>query len=195
MVLRVKLLIVLVLIASSLYITDTVDAHPGRIDSNGGHTCRTNCERWGYDYGEYHYHGGSGASSATTYTPPPAAAPTPTPAPVYTAPKPPTSSNTIPSTTTTPTSTPVSTKEKADYSWLWGVGLLGLFGWGWYADGKKKHKSSTPNTYYRPSGSVAPTLGTCPRCGGALRRINGRRGPFYGCSNFHTKNCRYTKSV
>jgi len=33
-------------------------AHPGRTDSKGGHTCRTNCtERWGLKYGEYHYHG------------------------------------------------------------------------------------------------------------------------------------------
>lgn len=31
-------------------------AHPGRTDSNGGHTCRTNCEKWGYEYLEYHYH-------------------------------------------------------------------------------------------------------------------------------------------
>lgn len=31
-------------------------AHPGRTDSSGGHTCRTNCPSWGYNYGEYHYH-------------------------------------------------------------------------------------------------------------------------------------------
>ena len=31
-------------------------AHPGRTDANGGHTCRTNCEKWGLQYGEYHYH-------------------------------------------------------------------------------------------------------------------------------------------
>ena len=34
------------------------EAHPGRTDSSGGHTCRTNCESWGLGYGEYHYHGG-----------------------------------------------------------------------------------------------------------------------------------------
>jgi len=33
-------------------------AHPGNTDSNGGHYCWTNCEEWGYDYGEYHYHNG-----------------------------------------------------------------------------------------------------------------------------------------
>lgn len=31
-------------------------AHPGGTDSSGGHTCRTNCEDWGLQYGEYHYH-------------------------------------------------------------------------------------------------------------------------------------------
>jgi len=31
-------------------------AHPGRTDFNGGHTCRTNCEKWGLKYDEYHFH-------------------------------------------------------------------------------------------------------------------------------------------
>ncbi|MEK7528760.1 MAG: YHYH domain-containing protein [Patescibacteria group bacterium] len=31
-------------------------AHPGRTDSKGGHHCRTNCEKWGYEYGSYHFH-------------------------------------------------------------------------------------------------------------------------------------------
>lgn len=38
-------------------------AHPGRTDANGGHTCRTNCEKWGLEYGEYHYHNGGTRSS------------------------------------------------------------------------------------------------------------------------------------
>lgn len=48
-------------------------AHPGRTDSNGGHTCRTNCEKWGLEYGEYHYHnrnkssgGGGGSTNASS---------------------------------------------------------------------------------------------------------------------------------
>jgi hypothetical protein len=52
----------------------TVEAHPGRTDGSGGHTCRTNCESWGLGYGEYHYHGGggssSGSSTGSTYTAP-----------------------------------------------------------------------------------------------------------------------------
>src|SRR5688572_17052615 len=46
---------------------------PGRTDSSGGHTCRTNCESWGLGYGEYHTHGGgssSGGSTESTYTAP-----------------------------------------------------------------------------------------------------------------------------
>lgn len=39
------------------------EAHPGRTDSKGGHTCRTNCEKWGLEYGEYHYHNSGGTTS------------------------------------------------------------------------------------------------------------------------------------
>ena len=31
-------------------------AHPGRTDKNGGHTCKTNCAKWGLKNGQYHYH-------------------------------------------------------------------------------------------------------------------------------------------
>ncbi|MBM7652528.1 YHYH domain-containing protein [Neobacillus cucumis] len=41
-------------------------AHPGRTDSNGGHTCRTNCGRWGLSTGEYHYHNGGGATTSSS---------------------------------------------------------------------------------------------------------------------------------
>ncbi|WP_373925827.1 YHYH domain-containing protein [Brevibacillus laterosporus] len=44
-------------------------AHPGRTDKNGGHTCRTNCEKWGLSYGEYHYHNGGGSSSIKSTSP------------------------------------------------------------------------------------------------------------------------------
>lgn len=47
-------------------LANIVNAHSGRTDSSGGHTCRTNCSSYGLDYGEYHYHGGSVIS-----TPPP----------------------------------------------------------------------------------------------------------------------------
>lgn len=34
----------------------SVFAHPGRTDSSGGHTCRTNCEEYGLKTWEFHYH-------------------------------------------------------------------------------------------------------------------------------------------
>ncbi|MEK4749313.1 YHYH domain-containing protein [Niallia sp. FSL W8-0177] len=46
----------------------TVEAHPGRTDANGGHTCRTNCEKWGLSYGEYHYHNGGSSDSTSSNT-------------------------------------------------------------------------------------------------------------------------------
>lgn len=50
----------------SLLFSAQAYAHPGRTDANGGHTCRTNCEKWGLSYGEYHYHNGGGGSSSNS---------------------------------------------------------------------------------------------------------------------------------
>lgn len=44
----------------------TALVHPGRTDVNGGHTCWTNCTKWGLEYGEYHYHNGGSSSSSST---------------------------------------------------------------------------------------------------------------------------------
>jgi hypothetical protein len=57
------LLLLVLLFCLSAGITE---AHPGRTDANGGHYCRTNCDKWGHSYGEYHYHGGGGGSSGST---------------------------------------------------------------------------------------------------------------------------------
>ncbi len=37
-------------------------AHPGGTTYDGTHECRTNCEHWGYAYGERHRHASSSAS-------------------------------------------------------------------------------------------------------------------------------------
>lgn len=68
---RMLLSVMALLLLSS----SAVSAHPGRTDSNGGHTCRTNCERWGLEYGEYHYHGGGSSSSTSRSTAPKSSAP------------------------------------------------------------------------------------------------------------------------
>jgi|SRR3989338_3967563 len=53
-IIKAILYIVTVLIFGVL--TQRTIAHPGRTDSYGCHTCRTNCPSWGLDYGEYHCH-------------------------------------------------------------------------------------------------------------------------------------------
>ena len=35
-----------------------VYAHPGKTDENGCHVCKTNCDNYGLEYGEYHCHDG-----------------------------------------------------------------------------------------------------------------------------------------
>ncbi len=56
--------IILSLIFSTLIIPSISFAHPGRTDSSGGHTCRTNCANWGLSTGEYHYHRSKGVPQA-----------------------------------------------------------------------------------------------------------------------------------
>lgn len=56
------LIIIIIVILSPLY----VEAHPGRTDSNGCHTCRTNCAKWGLSYGQYHCHGKKNSSTSTS---------------------------------------------------------------------------------------------------------------------------------
>jgi hypothetical protein len=81
----VELLVLTLLSFGSVGIAE---AHPGRTDANGGHTCRTNCASWGLGYGEYHYHGGGGSTGGSTggsYTAPVqevVALPTNTPVPL-----------------------------------------------------------------------------------------------------------------
>ena len=56
------LIMIMIVILSPLY----VEAHPGRTDSNGCHTCRTNCDKWGLSYGHYHCHGKTNSSTSTS---------------------------------------------------------------------------------------------------------------------------------
>lgn len=36
---------------------------------------------------------------------------------------------------------------------------------------------------------------TCPECGGRLIRRTGKNGDFYGCSNYRSLGCRYTRNI
>jgi len=52
--------IIFVFIIINLIIPSISFAHPGRTDSYGCHTCRTNCSSWGLSTGEYHCHKSKG---------------------------------------------------------------------------------------------------------------------------------------
>ena len=49
-----------ILIISIFIIPSISFAHPGRTDSSGCHTCRTNCSNWGLSTGEHHCHRSKG---------------------------------------------------------------------------------------------------------------------------------------
>jgi len=47
----------LILLVANFVISPIAHAHPGRTDTQGCHTCYTNCtEKWGLEYNEYHCH-------------------------------------------------------------------------------------------------------------------------------------------
>lgn len=56
------LIIIMIVVLSPLY----VEAHPGRTDSNGCHTCKKNCAKWGLSYGQYHCHGKTNSSNSNS---------------------------------------------------------------------------------------------------------------------------------
>ncbi len=97
-----KGLLILILL---LFFPGVTYAHPGRTDGNGGHTCRTNCEKWGESYGGYHYHnGGTSAPPVQQVAPAPVITTAPeivAPEPVINTPKP-----VLPTPTSKPTSKP-----------------------------------------------------------------------------------------
>jgi len=67
----IKVVVTILLLIAVFLLPNHVFAHPGRTDSSGCHTCRTNCPKWGLDYGEYHCHGGyktAPKSTAPTYS-------------------------------------------------------------------------------------------------------------------------------
>ena len=61
-----KRIVLVTSLCGVLLVPSFADAHPGRTDANGGHTCRTNCEKWGLEYGEYHYHNGGSTSGGSS---------------------------------------------------------------------------------------------------------------------------------
>lgn len=85
-----------ILLITFLFMPTIVFAHPGGLDSNGCHYCRTNCANWGLEQNEYHCHSGNTYTNSKGQTfnkegvkisdpapvePIPEPAPTPTPEP------------------------------------------------------------------------------------------------------------------
>ena len=60
--------IITLIIILFVFSTAPVLAHPGKTDGNGCHTCRTDCEKWGLEYGEYHCHNDGDTSSYSVST-------------------------------------------------------------------------------------------------------------------------------
>jgi len=58
--------LILVIPITLLSLSQEVIAHPGNTDDFGKHTCRTNCGKWGLEYGEYHGHDGGDSSSTSS---------------------------------------------------------------------------------------------------------------------------------
>jgi hypothetical protein len=59
--LRGNFILLVVVVALSFSFGPAVTfSHPGRTDSSGCYTCRTNCPNWGLSYGEYHCHRSKG---------------------------------------------------------------------------------------------------------------------------------------
>ena len=105
-----------------------VSAHPGRTDSSGGHTCRTNCAKWGLSHGQYHRHGGfTPKPSPVVPRRPTAPAPRPTAAPVP-APAPPPTVAPVPAPAPPPTEPVTSAPpQQQDCEYRSGI-VLGGFG-------------------------------------------------------------------
>jgi len=70
-----KQILKITILFSCLITFSSVSAHPGNTDTNGCHTCRTNCAKWGLSNGQYHCHNGGSSSTSTTSNPTPALVP------------------------------------------------------------------------------------------------------------------------
>lgn len=154
---------------------------------------RSGCHRWHScpsDSGSYTC-GDTGHSNYCGTTPTPQITTpvvTPTPSP---------DTSTSPTPTYTPSSTvSENTPEKSSSNgWWWIAVPAGLWGASAISDKSTKRSPPTGNassSYTTTAKSVASSV--CPRCGGRLILRNGKRGLFYGCSNFKSRSCRFTKN-
>ena len=127
---------ILAIISVIFGIPEYSNAHPGRTDSSGCHTCRTNCASWGLSTGEYHCHRSKGVvqpeepikshrgTGGTGWT---------EPAPEYKEPE-----YKEPEYKPNYQTAQASDTESSSGSWIWwaiGIGIAGLIGYNYF---KKK---------------------------------------------------------
>ena len=58
---------------------------------------------------------------------------------------------------------------------------------------KKKIECSNESKTESPTNEESNKRDVCPRCGAPLVKRHGPYGDFYGCQNYSSKNCRYTR--
>lgn len=63
-----SILLFLIILFGVFLMPMNVDAHPGGLDGNGCHNCRTNCAKWGLEQNEYHCHNGNTYSNSKGQT-------------------------------------------------------------------------------------------------------------------------------
>lgn len=57
----------------------------------------------------------------------------------------------------------------------------------------KKKAAETKKEEHKTTEEKTVDKDHCPRCGGLLVKRHGPYGDFYGCENYSTHNCRYTR--
>jgi len=121
----------LIIFVGIIFLVKPTFAHPGRTDSSGCHTCRTNCSSWGLSYGEYHCHRAKALPQPEEPIKSNLGSPGYTePAPEYKLPSNNISTNNI-------NNSNISTKSPLESFWLWVIGI-GVVGYILYAIFKKK---------------------------------------------------------
>jgi len=145
------LIINILLVSVVLFGAGDIEAHPGRTDPSGGHTCRKNCPSWGLEYGEYHYHNGGytipySTPYSTPYTTPIIPSPKPSPKPTPTPSPSPTPEVKGETTQTSPSPVAVQGEKKEGSDTLTGLLILAIVGGGVFWIGRNILKKFRPQS-------------------------------------------------
>ncbi len=131
---RITIWIFIIATGGFLFLNNNTFAHPGRTDSYGCHTCRTNCSSWGLSYGEYHCHR---AKDLPQPEPPIKSHSdgTTEPAPEYESPIP--KNNNVLNTNNLNGQVSNNKEDDSFWNWVIGLGIAGIIGYSIYKKIKK----------------------------------------------------------